>query len=346
MILPQYYLVAIAIRVKISIYDKGGIIIMKLGFVTDALGYMPFEEMLDTCANLGIEALELGCANWSKAPHVDLDGLLESAVKREKFLNAIKSRGLEIAALNCSGNQLDPTEVGKAHKVGVEKTFQLAELLGVKKIVMMSGCPAGGPNDTIPNWLTHTFFPSHDKILEWQWNEVAFPYWEKTVRIAKEYGIEKIAIENLGNNLVYNPETLFKLRNQVGEMVGMNLDPSHLFWMGGDPIAAARTLRSAIYHVHAKDVRIERGINDVNGLLDYKPMDRFADRSWNYVAVGYGHDLAYWKEFFTVVRMAGYDGPVCLEMEDLTMDPLTGVAKSVQVLKDALPRQFSNPSTR
>ncbi|GAA3317573.1 hypothetical protein GCM10020331_016850 [Ectobacillus funiculus] len=96
---------------------------MKAGLVTDILGYMPLEEMLDTCADLGFEALELGCGNWSKAPHVDLDGLLESAVKREKFLNAIKSRGLEIAALNCSGNQLEPTEEGEAHQAVVEKNI-------------------------------------------------------------------------------------------------------------------------------------------------------------------------------------------------------------------------------
>ncbi|GMA60806.1 sugar phosphate isomerase/epimerase [Alicyclobacillus fastidiosus] len=256
-------------------------------------------------------------------------------------MDAIHRRGLDIAALNCSGNQLDPSDEGKAHKIGVEKTFKLAEQLGVKKIVMMSGCPSAGPLEVVPNWITHCFFPSHQAILEWQWNEVAFPYWEQTVRLAKDYGIEQIAIENLGNNLVYNPETLFTLRNQVGDMVGMNLDPSHLFWMGADPISSARALGDAIYHVHGKDVRLERGIHQVNGLLDHKPMEEFADRSWNYVAVGYGHDLSYWKEFFTVVRMTGYDGPVCLEMEDLTMDPLTGVAKSVQVLKEALPKRFA-----
>jgi sugar phosphate isomerase/epimerase len=129
----------------------------------------------------------------------------------------------------------------------------------------------------------------------------------------------------------------------VGDMVGMNLDPSHLFWMGGEPIAAARALGSAIYHVHAKDVRIERGVNDAQGLIDVKPMESFAGRSWNYVALGYGHDVSYWKEFFTVVKMTGYEGPVVLEMEDLTMEPLTGVKKSMNVLKEALPRDFVTP---
>jgi sugar phosphate isomerase/epimerase len=313
---------------------------MKTGLVTDILGYMSFEEMLDTCVENGVESLELGCGNWSKAPHVDLDRLLESSALRNKFLDAIKSRGLEIAALNCSGNQLEPTEEGDAHKEVVEKTFRLAGLLGVETVVMMSGCPSGGPNDVTPNWLTHPILPAHFKTLDWQWNEVAFPYWEKAVKVAKEYGVKKIAIENLGCNLVHNTETLFKLRKEVGNMVGMNFDPSHLFWMGGEPILAARELGEAIYHLHAKDVRIERGINDINGLIDVKPMESFQTRSWNYVALGYGHDVGYWKEFLTVVKMTGYQGPVVLEMEDLTMDPLIGVKKSIDVLKEALPRDF------
>lgn len=313
---------------------------MKVGLVTDILGYMPFEEMLDTCVDQGIETLELGCGNWSKAPHLDLDGLLGNAAKRKQLLNELNVRGISIAALNCSGNQLDPSDEGEMHKAVVNKTFQLAGLLGVETVVMMSGCPGGGPSDRTPNWLTHPILPSHFEMLDWQWNEVAFPYWTKAVITAKQNGVRKVAIENLGCNLVYNPETLFKLRHEVGDTIGMNFDPSHLFWMGGDPIAALRALGSAVYHIHAKDVRLERGIYDVQGLIDVKPMNQYADRSWNYVALGYGHDSGWWKEFFTIVKMIGYEGPIVLEMEDLTMEPLTGVKKSMNVLKETLPREF------
>jgi sugar phosphate isomerase/epimerase len=301
---------------------------------------MSFAEMLDTSKSLGFESLEFACGNWSKAPHVDLDGLLENAGKREAFVNAVRSRGLEIEALNCSGNQLAPNEEGKAHQEVVEKTFRLAELLGIKTIIMMSGLPGGGPKDTTPNWITTSWPPITTQILNWQWNEVAFPYWEKTVKLAKEHGIEKIALENHGCNLVYNPETLFQLRNHIGEMIGMNLDPGHLFWMAGDPIMAVRSLGNALYHLHAKDVRIEKGLVDTDGLLDTKTIDCFSKRSWNYVALGHGHDTRWWKEFFSVVSMTGYNGPVSLEMEDLTMEPLVGVKKSVKVLKEALPRDI------
>lgn len=312
---------------------------MRLCFVTDGLGYMQFEEMLDTASSLGFESLEFACGNWSDAPHIDLDGLLESKIKRDKFVAAIKSRELEIEVLNCSGNQLAPNDEGKEHQRVVEKTFQLAEFLGVKTIVMMSGLPGGGPTDTLPNWITTSWPPITTKMLNWQWNEVAFPYWEKTVKLAKKHGIEKIALENHGFQLVYNPETLFKLRNHVGKMVGMNLDPGHLFWMGGDPIAAVRSLGDAIYHIHAKDARAEKGLVNINGVLDTKTIDCFAKRSWNYVALGYGHDIGWWKEFFSIASMMGYDGPISLEMEDLTMDPLTGVKKSMRVLKETVPKE-------
>jgi len=155
---------------------------------------------------------------------------------------------------------------------------------------------------------------------------------------AEKHGVEKIALENFSSMLVWNPETLFRLRNAVGPMVGLNLDPSHLIWMGGDPIAAARALGDAIHHVHGKDVRIERGLVDVNGLLETKVVEDVANRAWNYVAVGCGQDLQWWKEFFSVVRMTGYNDFVSLEMEDLTMSVEAGIATSVDALKQTISR--------
>jgi sugar phosphate isomerase/epimerase len=310
---------------------------MKLSLVTDSLGSLPFEEMLVEVSALGFEGLELGCGNWSSAPHVALDELLESKAKRKAFSDSVRARELTIEALNCSGNQLAPNEEGELHRLVVEKTFRLAGLLGVKKIVMMSGLPGGGPGERLPNWITTSWPPVNTEILAWQWNEVALPYWQEAVLMARENGIERIALENHGCQLVYNPTTLLRLRGMVGETVGMNLDPSHLFWMGGDPIRAARSLGAALFHVHAKDVRLERGLVEVDGVLDTQTIDHFASRTWNYVALGYGHDSRWWKEFISALRMAGYDGAVSLEIEDLSMDSLTGIRKSLQVLKEAWP---------
>ena len=210
---------------------------MRLAVKTCTLD-MPYEEMLDFCAEQGVSALEIGTGNWSAAPHADLDGLLDSGTARERWLDAQRRRGLSLCALNCSGNPL----AYRAHMEVTEKTFRLAELLGVEKIVMMSGLPAGCPGDRTPVWVTASWPPETQEILDYQWNEAAVPAWERLVRLAQDHGIRRIALENHGMQLVYNPETLLRLRAAVGPTVGMNLDPSHLFWMGGDPIEAARVL--------------------------------------------------------------------------------------------------------
>ena len=311
---------------------------MKLSFCTDSLGNLPFEQMLDKLCEMGVFGVEMTAGGWSSAPHLRADELLADAGKRQALRAALESRGMEIAALNVSGNPLDPGQLGAKHKADTDKTIQLAGLLGVKKIVMMSGLPPASPEDRIPNWITYTVsWPATLKdCLDYQWNEVAIPYWRQLVAKAKECGVEKFALENFSSMLVWNPETLFRLRDAVGPMIGLNLDPSHLIWMGADPISSARALGGAIHHVHGKDVRLERGLVNVNGLLETKPVEDVANRAWNYVAVGCGQDLQWWKEFFSVVRMMGYNDWVSLEMEDLTMSVDAGIRTSINALKQSI----------
>jgi len=306
---------------------------MRLAIKTCTLD-MPYTDMLDFCAAQNIGAVEIGTGNWSSAPHIDLDGVLSSETARTRWRDEQRRRGIELCALNCSGN---PLACERDCEV-TEKTFRLAEKLGVEKIVMMSGLPAGCPGDRTPVWVTTSWPPETQEILDYQWNEVAVPKWRELVRLARECGIRQIALENHGMQLVYNPETLFRLREAVGPMVGMNLDPSHLFWMGGDPIEAARVLgdAGALYHIHGKDSRRERRMWGPNGMLDTKPIGAFRERAWNYVAVGDGHGVQWWREFFSTVRMAGYDGVVSLEMEDLTMPMLEGHLASLRTLREAL----------
>ncbi|WP_058962004.1 sugar phosphate isomerase/epimerase family protein [Type-E symbiont of Plautia stali] len=311
---------------------------MKLSFCTDSLGHLPFEQMLDKLLELGVYGVEMTTGGWSSAPHLPTEALLGSATQRQNLLKALESRGMSIAALNVSGNPLDPGELGQKHQRDTENALALAGELGVKKIVMMSGLPPASPHDTIPNWITYTVSwpPTLKNCLDYQWNEVAIPYWQGLVVRAKQSGVEKFALENFSSMLVWNPETLFRLRNAVGDMVGLNLDPSHLLWMGADPIAAARALGPAIHHCHGKDVRMERGLVNINGLLETKPVEDVANRAWNYVAVGCGQDLQWWKEFFSVVRMMGYNDWVSLEMEDLTMSVEAGVTSSIAALKQTI----------
>jgi sugar phosphate isomerase/epimerase len=305
---------------------------MKIGMVTDSLGAFPFGKLLDTAANLGVQMLEFPCGNWSSAPHIQLDTLLDSEQERQRFLGAIQERGLTISALNCSGNQLAPEDHGKAHDTVVRKTMKLAGLLGVKRVVMMSGLPAG-KGDRHPNWITVAWPPETTRLLEYQWEEVAIPYWRELVTYAADQGIEKICIEPHGHQLVYNVPTLLRLREAAGTMVGANFDPSHMMWMGGDPLAAIRALGSAIYHVHAKDTRVDAYNSAFTTRLETRTNEWVSERAWNYVTLGYGHGESWWRDFVLLLRQAGYNDVLSIEHEDMSMSPLEGVRKTVTFLQ-------------
>ena len=81
---------------------------MKIGMITDSLPDADFDSMLAVAARLEMDMLEFGCGNWSTAPHLKLDPLLESAVARRDFRARLADHGIEISALNCSGNPLHP----------------------------------------------------------------------------------------------------------------------------------------------------------------------------------------------------------------------------------------------
>lgn len=308
---------------------------MQIGLNTDSLGHLPLDEMLETAAGLGVQTLEFCCGGWSSAPHVNMNLLLENEAERADFVAKIRDHGLEIDALNCSGNQLSPGERGKSNDLVVRNTIKLAECLGVRRIVMMSGLP-GGPGDQNANWITTAWPPECHEILRYQWEEVAIPYWRELVKLAHENGIEKICVEQHGHQLVYNTETLLKLRDAVGEIVGVNFDPSHAFWMGGDPLRAIRRLRGAIYHVHAKDTRIDPDNSEINTLLETKPNEQISARSWNYVTLGYGHSELWWRDFVIQLKQNGYDDVLSIEHEDLSLPPVVGVRKSVELLRNVM----------
>jgi sugar phosphate isomerase/epimerase len=308
---------------------------MRIGLVTDGLPALSFDGLARTAAELGIAMLEFGCGNWSSAPHLDLDGLLASAAARDAFMGGVAAHGLAISALNCSGNPLHPGVLGEAHRAVTSKTIQLAGLLGVRRVVLMSGCP-GGPGDANANWVTTAWPPEAAKVLDAQWAEQLIPYWRGLVRDANTHGVERLCLELHGQQHVHNVRSLFRLREAVGPVVGANLDPSHLFWMGADPLAAVPVLGDAIYHVHAKDTRINPAVAAVHGLIDTTPMDQLEARAWSYVTLGRGHDASWWRAFIGALRTAGYDDVLSIEHEDLALSPLDGVRESVDLLRGAL----------
>jgi sugar phosphate isomerase/epimerase len=314
---------------------------MKIGMVSDSLSHLSFQGMLDAAAALGIRGIEVNAGNWSSAPHLDLPALLESADHRRDFLNAIASRGLDLIALNANGNQLHPTD-GRRQSACVHDTIRLAGLLGVRTVVLMSGLPAGAPGDTMPNWVVSSWPPETQKILRYQWEDVLLPYWRDLVRHAADCGVDRLAVELVGTQLVYNVPTLLRLRSEVGPTVGANLDPSHLMWMGADPLAAIDALGAAIYHVHAKDTYINRPKVATSSLLENGSLMHISARSWSYITIGYGHGESWWRDFCYRLRMNGYDGWLSIEHEDILLSRAEGVRRSVELLRAAAPEEESD----
>jgi len=314
---------------------------MKIGMVSDSLGHLGFEEMLDAAADLGVQGIEVNTGNWSGAPHMDLSGLLADAGARTRFRGAFERRGLELIALNANGNQLHPTD--GARQLGVVRdTIRLAGELGVDKVCMMSGLPAGGPDDRLPNWVISSWPPETQSILRWQWTEKLLPCWVELTALAAARGVTKLCVELHGNQLVYNVPTLLRLRREIGAVVGANLDPSHLMWMGADPLAAIDALGDAILHVHAKDTFLNAPRQATTSLLENGSLTDIPARAWSYITLGYGHDEAWWKAFCYRLRMVGYDGWLSIEHEDVLLSRREGVRRSVALLQAVAPVEVSD----
>ena len=300
--------------------------------ITDSLPEADFNTMLGVAARLEMDMLEFGCGNWSSAPHIDLDGMLESATARREFLAKLADNDIAISALNCSGNPVHPGDEGRRHDEVTRKTIRLARLLAVDRVVMMSGCP-GAPGDRHANWITTEWPPEVREIVRWQWEEVLIPYWRNLTSYSRDQGVAHLCLELHGYQNVYSVATLKRLRDAVGDTVGANLDPSHLMWMGADPLAAARALGDAIYYVHAKDTRIEPSIAGVNGVIDTTPGSAYESRAWNYITLGRGHDESWWRGFVSTLADVGYDGVLSIEHEDPAMSAVEGVEESVALLQ-------------
>ena len=315
---------------------------MKLGVLTVLFADLPLEAALDRVAALGLDAVELGTGNYPGSSHCDPDALLSEAAKQRELLAAVDQRGLVISALSCHGNPLHPDEAfARSSHETWRQTARLAVELGVDVVNCFSGCPGDGPAATQPNWVTCAWPPEYLEVLDWQWNERAIPYWSEEARFARETGLTKIALEAHPGFLVYNPETALRLREAAGPEIGVNLDPSHFLWQGIDPLEAVRVLgrAGAIFHVHAKDVYLDRGNIRLNGVLDTKHYGRFDERSWSFRSVGYGHDDKFWRDFVSALRMIGYDGVVSIEHEDGLASPAEGLEKAVALLRSVLLRE-------
>jgi sugar phosphate isomerase/epimerase len=235
--------------------------------------------------------------------------------------------------LTCAGNNLHPQkQLALSFDRDFQKAVRLANKLEVDVVITFAGCPGGAPGDKSPNWVTCPWPPDYLEILDYQWNKVVIPYWQKAARLLKTNGV-KVGLEMHPGFVVYNPETLLRLRKAAGSVIGANFDPSHLFWQGIDPCAAVRTLKGAIWHCHAKDTAIHEWNSITNGTLDTKHYRDELNRAWIFRTVGYGHPRHFWCNFVSALRMTGYDGVLSMEHEDSLMTPREGLEKGVRFLQ-------------
>lgn len=326
---------------------------MKLCVLANLYGSKTLDETLCRLRSLGVEAAEIGAGGYPGKAHCNPAELLKDEKKLAEFNATVAKYGIEIAALATHGNCVHPDKaIAAAFEEDFRNTVLLAEKIGVDTIVTFSGCPGDFEGAKYPNWVTCPWPDDFLSILKWQWEEVLVPYWVKTARFALQHGVTRIAFEMHPGFCVYNPETLLKLRSavseiagkEVGEVLGANFDPSHLIWQGMDPVAAIRELSGAIYHVHAKDTKIDTYNTAKNGVLDTKHYGDELHRAWVFRTVGYGKNEAYWRDLVSNLRLCGYDRVLSIEHEDSLMSIDEGLQKAVDFLKPIL-IQDPKPST-
>jgi sugar phosphate isomerase/epimerase len=311
---------------------------MRVGVFTPLLSQLPLASVLQKLKTLDITTVELGTGNYPGDAHCKLD-LLDDGVALAEFQKVLADYGASISALSCHGNALHPDPAHAAHDREVSrKTILLAEKLGIPVVVDFSGCPGDSPASTAPNWVTCPWPPDFLKVLDWQWNEVVTPYWIEHGKFAADHGV-KIAIEMHPGFVVYSPETMLRLRSIAGPSVGANLDPSHLFWQGIDPIAAIRVLGEAIFYVHAKDTQLFPANLPRTGVLDTKPYTDERNRGWIFRTCGYGHGAEWWSEFISTLRMYGYDYVLSIEHEDSLLSAEEGLVKAARFLNGLVIRE-------
>ncbi len=310
---------------------------MKLGVLTNLYGNKPVEEVIPYLASLGVEAIELGCGGYPGNAHCNPDVLLNDEEAYKSFIALIEKYDMTVSALSCHGNAVHPDKaIAKKFDEDFRKTVLLAEKMGVETVITFSGCPGDHEGAKYPNWVTCPWPEDFLAILDYQWNDVLIPYWKEAAAFAEAHNVRQIAFEMHPGFCVYNTETLLRLRAAVGDCIGANFDPSHLVWQGMDICEAIRMLKGAIFHFHAKDTRIDPANTAKIGVLDTKHYSDELNRSWVFRAVGYGHDMQYWRDIVSMLRLCGYDKVMSIEHEDSLMSVDEGLEKAVAFLKDAI----------
>jgi sugar phosphate isomerase/epimerase len=283
---------------------------LKLGLLTAAFPSLSLEEVADWAAANGFEALEIACwpaaggerRRYAGVSHIDVDRLDAAAARGVHEL--LSSRSLTISSLAYYPNPLDPDPAQRSQaQVHLRKVIEAAATLGVNLVGTFIGRDQGRPPE-----------PAFAEVLE---------QWPPLVKFAADRGV-RIAIENCpmifsadewpgGRNLAYSPAQWRRLFEAMpGDTLGLNLDPSHLVWQFIDVQRVVREFGPRIYHVHAKDLEIDRDGLYENGVMSL-------GMGWQVPRLP-GLGEVQWNRFIAALIRAGYDGTVSVEHEDRSFE--------------------------
>jgi sugar phosphate isomerase/epimerase len=318
-----------------------------IGVFDPAFPDLTLDQLVEKYQQMGVEAAEIGTGGYPNNKHCPLDDLLADPAKLRAWKKKFDDHNIQVATLSCHGNPVHPDKtIAERDNQTFQKTVQLAEKLDVKVIVGFSGCPGANPTDKNPNWITYRWPPEYAAAQDWQWKERVVPYWKDAAKYARSHGIRRIALEMHPNFMVYNPLTLLKLRDAVGEEIGANNDLSHLFWQGCNPVEVIHMLgkQGAIYHAHMKDTvlfpdKVARyGV--LNFIFEKQDLKTASDA---FRAVGYGHSASTWKDIMRAYMEVGYDGIFSVENEDPILSGEVGVERALYVLKNVREELLTEP---
>lgn len=325
---------------------------MKLGVYDAILHGRTLPEALATVRSLGLEGLEVNAGGFLPPAFLPVDDLLCGTMAAEDYLGRFAEAGCAVLGLNCNGNPLHPDRrIGPVHAEDLRRTIRAAAALGVDRVVTMSGLPHADPHGAVPVWNVMPFESTYSDARDWQWREVAVPFWREMDAMAAEHGVQ-LCLEMHQQNLVFNPATLERLVEQTGgTSLRAELDPSHLFWQGIDPVAAIEHLGGLVGHAAAKDTRMNPAAR-IHGVLDDRHRKVTGDgavrlggdatlnawpddAAWDFVALGKGHDQAFWTRFLRALAAVDPDMAVNIEHEDTELGVLEGLEAAAEVLRAA-----------
>jgi sugar phosphate isomerase/epimerase len=315
---------------------------VRIGLFTDGLRHLSRRDALAWAAAHDITDVEMSVGTWGARTHLDLPALLADPSARDELRRDLDEAGIRFSAVNAAGNPLHPDPAARAEaQRAVHGAIELAALLGIDRVVTMAGSPGGRTGGPIGVFGLWSICNDDEPIWQWQMEAEVGPYWRSTSDWMSSAAPDvRVCLELHPGVSVWTLESYRALRDYCGDNIGVNLDPSHFWWQGADPIRVTEALGRAFGPVvgwcHGKDTTLYPERIALNGIMDHRfPVDA-SWAPWHFSAIGDGHDAATWSRLVQALQAAGHDSVISIEHEDPSLTPEECIRRSVVTLKSAL----------